>query len=148
MLHQATRVQIPIESWFRILCSFSYFTLFSSCQRPLWFKIPRRNALEVTAAWKPTLGVILGLWAWRVRARSYQRAMLPRLHCAHRPAGELVKTQKVWPSPQNSELGSWGGVWESAFPTSHWVILLHRPHFESHHFQDQICQNLRWEGQC
>ena len=147
MLHQATWVQISIQSWLRILHSFSYSTLFSSCQRPLWFKIPRRKAPEVTAAWEPTSGM-MGLWAWHGRARSYQEAMLPRLHCAHGPAGERVKTQKVWPSPQNSELGSWGGTWESAFPTSHWVILPHRPHFEQHHFQDQIRQNLRWGGEC
>lgn len=95
MLHQATWVQILIESWFRSLGSFSYFTLFSSCQRPLWFKIPRRNAQEVTAAWKPTLGVILGLWAWHVRARSYQRATLTvptdQLELKHKRFGRLYR---------------------------------------------------------
>lgn len=46
---------------------------------------------------KPTQDMMWGLWTWCVRARSYHRVMLPRLHCANQPAGELMKTQMAGP---------------------------------------------------
>lgn len=44
----------------------------------------------------------------------------------------------VGPYSQDSELGAWGGAWESPLLTSHQVILVHRPHSEQHHLHDQI----------